>query len=246
VAYRAELEALDAEQPDDVAQRAQTARAAAAALAERLEAVDGEARDLAARLEERGQDGLEEALDSARSRLAQARRESASLELRAGAARHLRDTLVSCRDAARDAYSRPLRERIEELSRALFGPSFQIELSDDLRIASRTLDGQTLPFAALSTGTREQLSLIARLAGALLVADDGGAPVILDDTLGSCDAERLTAMASILALAGRRCQVLVLTCFPERFRSVTGARVIRLGPAGRVAGERSALVGSGT
>jgi hypothetical protein len=38
-------------------------------------------------------------------------------------------------------------------------------------------------------------------------------------------------MREVLALAGDRCQVVVLTCTPDRFGAIPGARVVRLGAA---------------
>jgi hypothetical protein len=42
----------------------------------------------------------------------------------------------------------------------------------------------------------------------------------------------------VLALAGDRCQVVVLTCTPDRFGAIPGARVIRLGAAEPVVANR--------
>ena len=61
-----------------------------------------------------------------------------------------------------------------------------------------------------------------------VVAEDGGAPVLLDDALGHSDPQRLAGLGRALALAGRRCQILVLTCDPARYRHVEGARLIEL------------------
>ena len=127
------------------------------------------------------------------------------------------------------SYRAPLRERIEKLGRLVFGPTFSIELDEELRIVRRTLHDVPVPFRSLSVGTQEQLSIMARLACAMMVADDGGVPVILDDILGYCDPERLRAMGSMLAVAGRSCQVILLTCDPQRGRQVGGANVVKVG-----------------
>jgi uncharacterized protein YhaN len=121
-----------------------------------------------------------------------------------------------------------LARHIAELGRHVFGASFAVELDDDLRVASRTLDGIRLDFEQLSAGAREQLTLIARLAAARLVAEDGGAPVLLDDALGHSDPERLVAMGRALSVVGAHCQIVVLTCVADRFRHVEGARVVDL------------------
>jgi uncharacterized protein YhaN len=53
-------------------------------------------------------------------------------------------------------------------------------------------------------------------------------PIWLDDALGHTDSERLAALGPLLAAAGESSQVIVLTCSPERFRSVPAARVVEL------------------
>jgi uncharacterized protein YhaN len=122
----------------------------------------------------------------------------------------------------------PFRHKIEQLGRLVFGPSLQVELDADLRIARRTLAGVTVEFHQLSTGAQEQLGIISRLACATLVAADGGAPVIFDDALGWSDPHRLERMGAAIAVAGRDCQVIVLTCTPGRYANVGTATVVRL------------------
>ncbi len=102
-------------------------------------------------------------------------------------------------------------------------------MDDELGVSQRTLDGTTLPFDSLSTGAQEQVSLIARVACALVVAQDGGGvPLFFDDALGHSDPERLERLGALLSVAGRHLKVFVLTCTPDRYRHVAGAEVIRL------------------
>ena len=89
-------------------------------------------------------------------------------------------------------------------------------------------DGVTLDFADLSTGAKEQLGMISRLACASIVAADGGAPVIFDDALGWSDPRKLERMGAAISKAGRSCQIIVLTCTPGRYASVGDASVIQL------------------
>jgi uncharacterized protein YhaN len=184
---------------------------------------------VSARLEELGERGLEEQLGAARARLTSAERAHASLRRRADAAKLLHDTLRRKRDEARRAYVAPLRERVERLGRNVFGESFAVELDEDLRVVSRTLRGRTVPFEGLSAGAREQISLLARVACAMTVAEDGGVPLVLDDALGYTDPERLAGIGAVLSLAGRHGQVIVLTCAPERYAFVGGAEIVHLG-----------------
>lgn len=177
----------------------------------------------------RGEQGLAEQRDAAITRRDAAQRDADAERSRAEARRALYDTLREARDAARTAYREPLRARIEEIARTLHGNGVGIVLGEDLTVESRALDGRSIRHDLLSVGAREQLSIITRIACAMIVAEDGGVPLILDDTLGNADPERLAAMGALLAYAGRTCQVIILTCFPDRFRDIGGAHRIRLG-----------------
>jgi uncharacterized protein YhaN len=132
------------------------------------------------------------------------------------------------RDKARRAYVAPLKERIEYLGRLVFDESFQVEINEELLIASRTANGVTVPFDSLSGGTKEQLSLIFRLACSMIVAKDGGTPVILDDALGYTDPDRLRLMGAVLAKAAKECQIVIFTCVPDRYGNIGEATVVSL------------------
>jgi len=183
------------------------------------------------RLQVSGEEGLAESRDRAAATCSRLEAELVRTLTRGAAARLLHEALAAARNEAHAAYVAPLREQIEKLGRLVFGSTLRVDLDDSLAITSRTLDGITVPFDSLSGGTREQLSLLARLACAIVVAKEGGAPVILDDTLGYTDAGRLESMGAALARAGESCQVIVLTCMPERYRNVGGARRVSLSSA---------------
>jgi chromosome segregation ATPase len=180
------------------------------------------------RLESQGQEGLAEQRDAAQRKLAVLRGAIARTRRRADAAKLLFETLSSEREDERRAYVRPLAKLIESLGNVVYGPSLRITLADDLSIESRTLGGVTVPFDSLSTGAKEQLGVLARLACAQIVTEDGGVPLILDDVLGHTDPERLERMGAVLALAGKRCQVLLFTSNPERYRGIGGAKFVEL------------------
>jgi len=180
------------------------------------------------RIEVRGGEGLFEAEQNARTLLERAKHDRQALFARAAAAKLLHDTMAEEKAAARRAYEAPLREKIAQLGRLVYHESFAVELDKDLAIRQRTLRGQTIPFESLSVGAREQLGLITRLAAALLVDEEQGVPVVLDDTLGSTDPERLEGLGAMLSVAGQRAQIIVLTCTPDRFRHIGDATIIRL------------------
>lgn len=226
-ARSAETDLRDKE-PDRVKSLAETAKGSLETVEERYRTAQEENTEVRTRLKVFGEDGLHEKLHAAQRHLDHIRQKNASLIRRARAARLLYVTMKEERDKARRAYVAPLKEKIERLGRLVFNKSFEVEVTEDLSVASRTMDGSNLPFDSLSGGTKEQISLIARLACAITVSKDGGAPLILDDALGYTDPERLKLMGVVLAKAGKECQIIILTCVPERYSNVGGAKLVPL------------------
>lgn len=173
--------------------------------------------------------GAAERADRAAADLQAAESELERTTRRAEAARLLYDTMRAHRDAARARYSAPFNEAIRNRARVLFGPSVDFNLSDDLTISDRTVDGVTVPLTELSGGTKEQLALLTRFAIADLVTESGDTspvPVVVDDALGATDPDRLALMNSLFNQVGQQAQVLVLTCFPQRFDRVAAAKTV--------------------
>lgn len=179
-------------------------------------------------LTDHGEDGLSEQFDAKSTDLERAAGDLRRHEGKMAAAKLLRDVMREERDKAQRAYVAPLRGRIESLGRHIFGPTLQVEMDDDLRTVSRTLNGLRVPYESLSGGTREQLGIITRLACAMAVAQDGGVPVILDDALGYSDPRRLEEMGAVLSVAARDCQIVLLTCMPDRYRHIGEATIVAL------------------
>jgi hypothetical protein len=196
---------------------------------------------LAARMKgeisQQGDEGLADRVAHAREAAGNAEAERDLAERRAAAIDLLYATMARHRDIAQRAYVAPFRDAVERFGRLVFGAGTEMEVDHTtLQVVSRTREGVTVPVDALSGGAREQMALIGRLAAASLVAPaaDGGAPVIIDDALGYSDAGRLEGLGAALAEAGKTCQVIVLTCMPERYAGIGSARVVRLdrtGPA---------------
>lgn len=147
---------------------------------------------------------------------------------RARAVALLRSTMLRHRDDTRRRYLEPFRLEIERLGAHVFGADFEVEVDTDLKICSRTLDGRTVPYESLSGGAKEQLGILTRLAGAALVAKEDSVPVVIDDALGFTDPDRLEKMGAVFDAVGAQGQVIVLTCSPDRYRSVTDAHRIDL------------------
>jgi uncharacterized protein YhaN len=173
-----------------------------------------------------GEEGLHEKLNATQSHYQHLEKENAALFRLASAAQLLFETMREERDKVRKAYVAPLKQKIEHLGRLIFDDTFEVDISDDLQISARTSNGVTVPFDWLSGGTKEQLSLIFRLACSMIVAKDGGTPLVLDDALGYTDPERLRSMGVGLAKAAKECQIVIFTCVPERYSYIGDASVV--------------------
>ncbi|WP_059017360.1 AAA family ATPase [Mycobacterium sp. M26] len=215
---------------DPAAVDAELAAAAQAvdALTAQREAAKLELHTVTAELGVIGNEGRQSQLDDAQAELKRARAEHARIQDRAQAAALLRNTMIRHRDNTRQRYVQPYRAELERLGRTVFGPTFEVDVDTELTIRTRTLNGCTVPYESLSGGAKEQLGILARLAGAALVAKEDTVPVIIDDALGFTDPERLTKMGTVFDTVGSHGQVIVLTCSPTRYLGVEDAHVIEL------------------
>ncbi len=185
-------------------------------------------RELTAQLKVYGTEGRKGQLDAAQTEREHAEAEYLRMHRRARAAQLLRSVMARHRDATRLRYVDPFRNQVERLGRIVFGDSFEVEIDSALRICSRTLAGRTVPYESLSRGAKEQMGIVARLAGAVLVAKEDSVPVVIDDALGFTDPDRLTKMGAVFNAVGGDGQVIVLTCSPQRYAGVAGAHHIEL------------------
>lgn len=225
---RAAETSLKAKNPERVKTLAETAKGSLQTTQNRRSAAQTELTQVQTRLKIHGEEGLHEKVHTMQIHLERIEHENQALFRRAAVAKCLFEAMREERDKARRAYVAPIKERIENLGRLVFDDSFQVEISEELQIASRTAEGVTVPFDSLSGGTREQLSLIFRLACSMIVAKDGGTPLILDDALGYTDPERLRLMGAVLGKAAKECQVIIFTCVPDRYSNVGEASIVSL------------------
>jgi hypothetical protein len=227
-AYRTVGDSLKACNPEQVKALADSTKGSLKTIRNSHDLKDRSLLEIQTRLKMKGEEGLHEKLNAAKNQLEQLEFKNRAMTLRANAANCLFDIMYEERDKASRAYVSPLKDKIERLGRLVFDPSFQVTIDDDLKITSRTVSGVTVPFDSLSGGTREQLSLMYRLSCSMIVAKDGGTPVILDDTLGYTDQERLKLMGAVLAVAAKECQIVIFTCVPERYAFIGEAAVVPL------------------
>lgn len=175
-----------------------------------------------------GTQGRRGRLDAAQIAREHAVAEHDRIGQRARAVALLRSTMNRHRDDTRRRYVEPFRAEIRRLGEYVFGAGFEVDVDTDLKISTRTLDGRTVPYESLSGGAKEQLGILTRLAGATLVAKEDSVPVVIDDALGFTDPDRLEKMGAVFDAVGAAGQVIVLTCSPERYRSVKDAHRIDL------------------
>ncbi len=219
---------LAAANPDAVRAELTAATKESEELRERYEEAARALREVTIELSVFGSEGRQGKLDAAESEREHAASEHIRVGGRARAARLLRSVMTRHRDTTRQRYVEPYRAELQRLGRPVFGPTFEVDIDSDLCIRSRTLDGVTVPYESLSGGAKEQLAILARLAGAALVAKEDAVPVVVDDALGFTDPDRLAKMGEVFDTVGTHGQVIVLTCSPDRYDGVKGAHRIDL------------------
>ena len=226
--YRSAVDSLKVHNPEQVRALADSVKGSLKTARDSRDLKSKGLIEIQTRLKIMGEDGLHEKLDAVKNQLEHLEYENRASGLRANAAKCLFDIMREERDKASRAYVAPLKEKVERLGRLVFDPSFQVTIDEDLKISGRTVSGVTIPFDSLSMGTKEQLSLMYRLSCSMIVAKDGGTPVILDDTLGYTDHERLKLMGTVLSVAAKECQIIIFTCVPERYAFIGEAAVVAL------------------
>lgn len=198
----------------------QAALARVESLEQRIHEAEKDLDRLSGRIEQA--EGAAEDVAVAQARFDAVSRELRSFTRRAQAAELLRNTLLKHQAEAREKYAEPFVTELSQLAKAVFGPTVGFQLDDHLGIAQRTVNGKTVPLEALSGGAKEQLAIMVRFAIASLITKESAGknetvPVIVDDVLGATDPNRLKAMGHLFATVGKRNQVIVLTCYPQRY-----------------------------
>ncbi len=232
----AKAQALVAELGDELAQHQPAAVTAelenaerdAAGVQVRYDQAAEALREVATQLKVYGTEGRKGRLDVAETEREHAEGEYRRVQRRARAAELLRSVMGRHRDTMRLRYVDPFRGEVERLGRLVFGETFEVDVDSELRIGHRTLSGRTVPYESLSGGAKEQLGIVARLAGAALVAKEDSVPVVIDDALGFTDADRLTKMAEVFDAVAGDSQVIILTCSPQRYGGIRCAQHIEL------------------
>ena len=152
-------------------------------------------------------------------------------QLRAEALKLLRETINECEEEATAGVAGPVADRASKLLQRIAGKRIgAISLGDDLApwgVGPAETD-ETIDLEILSGGEREQVHLAVRLALAELLTKDAGKRrlVVLDDVLTATDDERLGRVIAVLEEMRPHAQFVILTCHPERYKPLKGAKFI--------------------
>lgn len=174
------------------------------------------------------QTGVAERVEVAEAEEESARNLLRAVEQRAHAVKHLREVLLRHQTEARERYAAPFAQQLGHLASRVFNGEVEFHLNEDLVVEKRTLNGITVGLEDLSGGAKEQMAILTRFAIAELLSAGGetGAPVVVDDALGSTDANRIRLMATLFADVGESSQVIVFTCEPSRYDRVPDSTLL--------------------
>jgi energy-coupling factor transporter ATP-binding protein EcfA2 len=154
-----------------------------------------------------------------------AEKEVRRLQHEADALQLLETTLAGIEAGAKSAYFEPISRRLRPRLERLFGTS-ELFFKDEFLLDAFERGGVREDLAELSDGTREQLSILVRVAFAEVLAENGNpAPLILDDPLAYSDDGRLAAICGELAAAKSVSQIILLTCREKAFAVLPGRRL---------------------
>ena len=216
--------ALAERNPEQVHTEAEGTRVALTTARDRLENNIRRRAELNGQLQGLGRQQRQTEVDSLTIKEHQLARRVTGLEQRARSAKLLYQTLAAHLEHVRQSYVAPFTTQIDRIGRGVFGQELHVEIDSTLSVVARQLNGSRLEWDQLSSGAREQLGLIVRLAAARLIDPDDGVPVILDDALVYSDPVRVRHVLAEIAQNAQTSQIVVFTSAPERYDSVPGAQ----------------------
>lgn len=204
-------------------------RDALAAIQREIAAKRKQEAELVGELRSLSREGLGEKVQELDGELLRARAAAERVTREAEAVKLLYETLRGAEREAKEVFLSPILRRVRPYLNQLM-PGSELALSEsDLSISHLVRGGREEPFSSLSTGTREQLAVVVRLAFAELLCEKGvPAVVVLDDALVYADDSRFETMLLILRRAAQNMQILILTC-RERDYLHAGAPIVRIG-----------------
>lgn len=150
------------------------------------------------------------------------------LNRKAQAAQMLYTVLEEHKSSAEKDYSIHFAKYINNLAKSFYGEDVHFEVSDSFEILSRRMGSTEVDVADLSTGAKEQLAILIRLALTQIVQVGEPFPVILDDEFAHSDPDRIAMMNNIFSDFGDDQQFIMLTCTPEKFSGYKPVKTIDL------------------
>ncbi|MFO1173085.1 MAG: AAA family ATPase [Hyphomicrobiaceae bacterium] len=190
----------------------QSLRAETVRTDQRSREIERESARLVGLIEAQAEAGLGPEIDRLQGELAEARRRKASLEADVAGLTLLDRLLAEVAAESTATYLGPVLARLGPPLKALLGAD-AASLSEGLGVGGIVRQGRTEAPERLSTGTREQIAVLVRLAFADILASAGRPlPVALDDALVYADDDRLAQMIGLIEAASRKHQVVLLTC----------------------------------
>jgi hypothetical protein len=180
------------------------------------------------RSEEISHNGWHTTLEETIEKISDHEKRLAVLNRKAQAARMLFTVLEEHKSSAEKDYSIHFAKFINDLAKSFYGTDVHFEVSDSFEILSRRMGATEVDVADLSTGAKEQLAILIRLALTQIVQVGEPFPVILDDEFAHSDPDRIAMMNNIFSDFGNDQQFIMLTCTPEKFSGYKPVKTIDL------------------
>lgn len=178
---------------------------------------------LEANISRSADEAVEERLVETEQKLEAAEAHCVHIETEVAVLQELQSVLEDARSEAHERYFEPVATELKPLLQLLWPDATLLWDDKDLLPTALVRKGQEEPIDVLSGGTKEQVSLLVRLAFARMLAKRGqSAPIILDDALVFTDDDRIERMFDALHEQASDLQILVLSCRQRAFRELGG------------------------
>lgn len=180
------------------------------------------------RSEEIARFGWHTTLQESMEKIADHEKRLSALNKKAKAARMLYEVLNEHKESAEKDYSIHFAKYINDLAKSFYGEDVHFAVSDSFKILSRRMGGTEVAISDLSTGAKEQLAILIRLALTRIVQVGEPFPVILDDEFAHSDPDRIAMMNNIFSDFSEEQQFIMLTCHPDKFAGYKPVKTIDL------------------
>lgn len=175
-------------------------------------------------------EGLYSQLCDAEEKLALTKERAQQLQTRARAAERLRNLALAWQEQVSRTFVGPIEKEIHSRLEHIRGGGRpeHLVLNSEFSEAQMQTSAGLRPLDSFSWGTQEQTLVALRLALGGLLSTRGPRPepqlVVLDDALVNTDAARHRRALELIESAGDTLQILILTAFPERYRTLRGLK----------------------